>query len=147
MAQSDMFRHCERVAARSDDPHRKVGCIIVNSDGEIVASGTNRVPDGITARENRVTKPDKYFWIEHAERNAIYSAARQNIPIEGMTMFINWWPCVDCTRAIIQSGIKKIVAPRRPDFEHHRWGPHFRTSFEMLEENGTIAMTFDEDYN
>lgn len=142
-----MFHQCELVATGSDDPHRKVGCVIVNSDGEIVASGTNKVPEGITPHEHRVNKPDKYLWIEHAERNAIYSAARQNIPIAGMTMFINWWPCIDCTRAIIQSGIKKIVAPRRPDFEHPRWGPHFRASFEMLEENGSVAMTFEEDYN
>jgi dCMP deaminase len=142
-----MFHQCELVAAGSDDPHRKVGCVIVNSDGKIVASGTNKVPDGITPNEHRVNKPGKYLWIEHAERNAIYSAARQNIPIAGMTMFINWWPCIDCTRAIIQSGIKKIVAPRRPDFEHPRWGPHFRASFEMLEENGSVAMTFEEDYN
>ena len=57
---------CEQVAAGSDDPHRKVGCVIVNSDGNVVASGTNKVPDGITPRENRITKPYKYIWIEHA---------------------------------------------------------------------------------
>lgn len=140
-----MFHICDRVAADSDDPHRKVGCIIVNSDGDVVVSGTNKLPEGCSLQENRITKPDKYMWIEHAERNAIYKAARQGINISGMTMFINWWPCVDCTRAIIQSGLTKIVAPHRPDFEHPRWGAHFRTSFEMLEENGRVTMTFLEE--
>lgn len=140
-----MFHFCEQVAANSDDPHRKVGCVIVDSEGSIVVSGTNKLPEGIQVAENRITKPEKYMWIEHAERNAIYKAAKQGINISGMTMFINWWPCVDCTRAIIQSGLTKIVARRRPDFEHPRWGPHFRISFNMLEENGQVTMTFTDE--
>ena len=140
-----MFRLCDQVAAGSADPHRKVGCVIINEDGSVVATGTNKFPEGCGITERRLEKPEKYFWIEHAERNAIYAAAKEGISLQGTTMFINWWPCVDCTRAIIQSGIGKIVAQRRPDFDHPRWGPHFRTSFQMIEEHGNIHTTFTEE--
>jgi hypothetical protein len=43
------------------------------------------------------------------------------------------FPCSDCSRGIIQSGITKVVAPK-PDFEHHKWGEHFKASINMLEE-------------
>lgn len=136
MSSGNIFDQCAQVATESDDPHRQVGCIILDSDGNQIATGTNKLPRGCAVTEHRIEKPHKYTWIEHAERNAIFSAAKRGVSLEGSTIFVNWWPCVDCTRAIIQSGIQKIVAPSLPDFEHPRWGQQFRTSFEMVEETG-----------
>lgn len=133
---SSIFDDCAQVANNSDDPHRKVGCVILDSDGHLISSGTNKMPDGCTVTERRTSKPQKYTWIEHAERNAIYSAAKRGVSLEGSTIVLNYWPCVECTRAIIQSGIKKIVAPRMPDLNHPQWGDQFRISFEMIQETG-----------
>ena len=49
-------------------------------------------------------------------------------------MYLNWFPCIECTRAIIQSGIKYLIVPNKPDFNHHRWGKQFKISEQMLNE-------------
>lgn len=70
----------------------------------------------------RWSRPEKYNWVEHAERNAIYAAAREGVRLDGATMYITAedaktgamrrsFPCNDCARAIIQVGIKTVVWP------------------------------------
>jgi deoxycytidylate deaminase len=57
----------------SDDPDTQVGCVFRHANGrDVLVQGTNRLVNGCTNTKNRVTRPGKYDWIEHAERNAIY---------------------------------------------------------------------------
>lgn len=58
---------------------------------------------------SRFERPKKYLYFEHAERNAIYLAARNGVRTLGSTMYTQGLPCADCSRAIVQSGIKKII--------------------------------------
>ena len=60
---------------------------------------------------------EKFFWFEHAERNAIYNAARVGMSLKDCTIYVNRFPCADCTRAIIQAGIGKICCPAKPEFD------------------------------
>lgn len=130
----------ELFASWSKDRSRKVGATIVRNN-HVIASGYNGFPvgcnDDIDARH---AKPAKYMYTEHAERNAIYSAAKAGISTEGTTMYLQWFPCSDCARAIIQSGIKAIVCTE-PDLTDKNWGEHFRVSKEILEEVG-IKITY-----
>jgi len=118
----------------SDDVHSKVGCIIAKN-GNILAMGANRIPDGLKVLPNRLQRPTKYDWIEHAERVTIYSAAKRGVKLDGASMFLPWFPCLDCTRAIISVGITKLYA-EVPDREalqtEDSWG--FATALAMLEE-------------
>lgn len=139
-----LLKQCETVAQNSPDSNRKVGCIITDSLGNILASGYNDLVVGAQKTDERCCKPLKYTWIEHAERNAIYKAALYGIPLMDTTMYINWFPCVECCRAVIQSGIHKLVAPTRPDTEHHRWGESFQTALQMLDEVGIEVVYVDE---
>jgi dCMP deaminase len=60
----------------------------------------------------------QYCQASHAERNAIYAAARLGHPLEGCTLFLNWViPCVECSKAIINSGIKEVVVTELKDYE------------------------------
>lgn len=98
------------IASRSKDPNTQVGCIIVGPENNIRSTGFNSFPRGIFDDVPlRLERPEKYMWIEHAERNAIYAAARVGIPLNGCSIYQPGLPCMDCARALIQVGIKKIT--------------------------------------
>ena len=94
------------IAQKSKDPSTKVGCVIVSDDNAILSMGFNGFPRHIDESiENRWQRPEKYYWVEHAERNAIYNAAKHGIKLNGARAYLNWEPkpCADCTRALIQA--------------------------------------------
>ena len=122
------------MAAQSPDS-TKVGCVITSPEGEILVTACNNFVDGAKKTPARLQRPCKYTWIEHAERNAIYTAAAAGVRLTGATMYINWWPCVDCCRGIIQAGITKIVSSKGPDYDCPRWGYHFQLVREILNES------------
>jgi len=93
---------------------RKVGCLIVK-DGAIISDGYNGTPSGFDNEcEIRlddhdptalITKPE----VLHAETNAITKLAKSTQSSDGATLYVTISPCVDCTKLIIQSGIKRVV--------------------------------------
>lgn len=133
------------VASKSKDRSRRVGCVIVGPDNEVRSVGYNGFPRGIDDTvEARHQRPDKYKWTEHAERNAIYNSARAGIRTDGCSIYLPWFPCMDCARAIIQSGIKKMVCGE-PDLNDPTWGDDFRQGKDMLAEAGVRVKYFCED--
>lgn len=119
-------------AGGSRDRDTQVGCVIAR-DGNVLVAASNDVVDGAEATLERTTRPEKQVWIEHAERNAIYRAARRGINIDGATAYVTLFPCADCCRAMIQSGIRRVVSATAPDFDHPRWGQHFRHAVSLLD--------------
>uniref|UniRef100_UPI0035253B42 deoxycytidylate deaminase n=1 Tax=Salmonella enterica TaxID=28901 RepID=UPI0035253B42 len=103
----DYFINLARsVSERSKDRSTKVGCVIVGPDNEIRSTGYNSFPRGINDdAPERHARPEKYLWTEHAERNAIYAAARVGTPLKGCRAYLPWFPCMGCARALVQSGI------------------------------------------
>ena len=128
----DLARH---VGQWSKDQSRQVGCVIVGPSREIRAIGYNGFPRGADDSPDslRNTRPNKYLWTEHAERNAIYQAARIGITVSGCTMYLPWFPCMDCARAIVQVGISRLVA-LQPDASEKVWGEQFLAAKELLDE-------------
>jgi dCMP deaminase len=124
------------IANWSKDRSTKVGCVIVNDDMQPVAMGYNGFPRDVRDDvDSRHSRPAKYRWTEHAERNAIYNAARLGMSLKGCTMYLPWFPCMDCARAIVQSGIRELVA-EKPDLTHVQWGEDFRIALELFGEVG-----------
>src|SRR5437868_5461955 len=107
----------ELIAKKSKDNSMGVGCVIVGPDKEVRSTGYNGFPRHIDYTEARLQRPEKYLWTEHGERNAVYNAARVGIPLKGCTAYIactdlergGHAPCIDCARALLQSGIIEIV--------------------------------------
>ena len=96
--------------ARSKDPNTQIGCVIVGPNHEIRSTGYNSFPRGIRDDvPERLVRPTKYLWIEHAERNAICNAARAGTATEGCTIYVEIMPCMDCARAMVQAGITQVV--------------------------------------
>lgn len=103
---------CLHVSKKSQDRSTKLGAVIVGNNNEVLSIGFNGFPRGIDDEEERYhERPMKYLITEHAERNAIFNCARQGIATEGATMYLPFdpTPCTRCTRAVIQSGIKRII--------------------------------------
>lgn len=134
------FKIVDVIKEKSKDSSMKVGCIIVGPNNEIISTGFNGLPRFVEEKSERSERPAKYLYTEHAERNAIYLAARRGVPIEGTSIYMQWYPCADCARAIIQSGIKRIFIdgryynPDAPTAADKRWEDHFIAAKEMLEE-------------
>ena len=108
---------CDHISHWTEDRDFKVGAVIVGPDLEIRSTGYNGFPRGVRNDvEDRYDRSsgEKFFWFEHGERNAIYNAARIGVSIDGCTLYVNRFPCSDCARAIIQSGIRRIVCPAKP---------------------------------
>jgi dCMP deaminase len=114
MDDSQWLALCELKGRESPDPRTQVGCIIVGPDDNVRCEACNTYPIGIRddIRE-RADAPLKYIWIEHAERNAIYLAARRGVSTQGCTMIVELAPCVDCARAIIQAGVVQVVINKK----------------------------------
>jgi dCMP deaminase len=129
-----------QVRLKSKDENTQIGAVIVGSDNEIVSTGYNSFPRGIDDNvESRQERPEKYFWFEHAERNALYNAARIGVSTKGCTMYLTCGiPCADCARGIINSGISKIVCENHLTFGEstQKWYEHAKRSLVMFEEAG-----------
>jgi len=128
---------CRVVATRSKDPDTQLGCVIAGPAHEIRSTGYNSFPRGIQDDiAERLIRPEKYLWIEHAERNAIYNAARAGTPLEQCTVYVELMPCMDCARAIVQAGIKEVVvdARRMAKYSSEFYGRHFELSEVLLAE-------------
>ena len=86
---------------------RKVGALLVK-DEMIISDGYNGTPSGfenICEDENNVSKP----YVLHAEANALTKVARSNNSSDGATLYVTAAPCLECSKLIIQSGIKRVV--------------------------------------
>jgi len=98
-------------AKRSKDPNTQVGACIVNQNNKIVGTGYNGFPIGCSDDElpwGRTGKPleTKYPFVCHAELNAILNSTAPSL--DNCTMYVALFPCNECAKAIIQSGIKKV---------------------------------------
>lgn len=137
---SKFQRHLEyayRLAIHSPDLSTQNGAVIIDRDGTIIGEGCNTLPFGVSIKPERLERPVKYAFTEHAERNAIYDAAKRGNRLWGATMFCPWFACADCGRAIIQSGIKYVVGHKKMfDETPDRWKGSIAASFEMFKEAG-----------
>jgi dCMP deaminase len=127
----------EQVKLKSKDQSTQIGAVIVGIDNEVLSTGYNSFPRGLDdSLPERQERPEKYFWFEHAERNAIYNAARVGIPLRGSSIYLtSGLPCMDCARGIVNSGIKivyckQICTTKNKD----KWDESQRKSLELLRE-------------
>lgn len=142
------FKMADLVSEKSKDESTKVGCVIVGPEHEVRSTGYNGIPRNVNdtqEKPERHERPEKYYWYEHAERNAIYNAARNGIPLNDCTMYVTMYPCADCARGIIQSGIKTLKCyaentTKLPD-------ANYNASLKMLQEAGVNIEVFDKEKN
>ena len=100
-------------AMRSKDPNTKVGACIVDENKKVVSIGYNGMPSGCDESQLSWNKGEgldsKYLYVCHAEFNAILNTRNGTSALRGCTLYVSLFPCNECTKAIIQTGIKEVV--------------------------------------
>lgn len=126
------------VAMKSKDPSSHIGAVITTMDNQLVSTGYNGFPRGVEYTDlTRQERPEKYFFYEHAERNAIYHAARHGVSTMGCKMYTSGCPCADCGRGIIQAGIIEVIGDKAFDTQDNElWTEHAKRTIKMFREAG-----------
>ena len=101
-------------------------------------------PNGVRDLDERHEGDGRFVWMEHAERNAIFEAAKLGTATKAATLATTFFPCIDCARAIVQAGIARLCTPA-PDYADAVWGQSFLRSRVILEEGGVVMHFVDAD--
>lgn len=128
---------------RSKDPNTQVGACIVSSEKKIIGVGYNGFPIGCSDDELPWERAGnwidtKYPYVCHAELNAILNCNNSSL-LRGATLYVALFPCNECAKAVIQSGIKKIIylSDKYAETDATKASKHMLTaagvSFEKLE--------------
>jgi len=127
----------------SKDPNTQVAAIIIAPDSlQILSTGFNGLCRKVAETPERWARPLKYTWCCHAEMNAVANAARSGVKIEGAICVVTMFPCVECCKILIQSGIATVITPQ-PDMTSVKWGKDFELSKIMFMEVGINIVYVD----
>ena len=124
------IRMAHLIAERSQDPSTQTGAVVVNQQNVVLGLGYNGWPRGIENKDlpwgrEGSYENTKYAYVCHSEENAIYNA---NIKVEGAKIYCTLFPCNECTKTIIQNGIKEVI------YESDKYAdlPAYKASKKML---------------
>lgn len=134
------------VAMRSKDESTHIGAVVVGLDNEVRSTGYNSFVRGLNDDvEERQKRPEKYYWFEHAERNAIYNATLMGVSLKNCKMYINGIPCCDCARAIIQAGITEVIVDKAWNSDNYssKWNEEASRTIQMFNETGVKLREWD----
>ena len=129
----------ETIKLKSKDKSIQIGAVIVGNDNEILSTGYNSFPRGMDDNiQERQERPEKYFYMVHAEINSIINAARIGVSTKNSTIYLTCGiPCTDCAKGIINAGIKTIYCKQICTTKNNeKWIEHQKISLEMFEECG-----------
>ena len=132
----------EQVKLKSKDESTQIGAVVVGLDNEVLSTGYNSFPRGLDdSKQERQERPEKYFWFEHAERNAIYNAARIGVSLKNSTIYLtSGIPCMDCARGIVNSGIKTVYCKEVCTTKNkEKWEESQKKSLQLLLECGVVV--------
>lgn len=135
---SEALRIAYQLATASPDPSTQNGAFILDREATVHGQACNTFTTGIDITPDLLERPKKYAYIEHAERNAIYTAARGgHIP---WIMVCPWAACADCARAIVQSGIEILIRHQAEDTEH--WQDSITDGDQIMRAGGVQIITY-----
>lgn len=131
---------------RSKDPNTQVGCCIVSQDNRILSVGYNGAPRGFDDDKfpwGRVGERlnTKYMYVCHGELNAILNYRGNNKDFENGKIYVHYFPCNECAKAIIQCGIKEVIYSHSYDYDDH--SDEMTASMRMFDECGVKYRKFE----
>lgn len=134
------------MANLSRDPSTKVGAVVLDDDANILSTAFNGFPRRVKDTEERYAQREvKLSLIAHAEANAIAQAARTGVKLLGSTLIVTaLYPCSNCAKLIIQSGIKRVYAPKMDEkLSNQQWFFEKQISELMFSEAGIEVVEYE----
>jgi dCMP deaminase len=143
MNYNPLMRRAYVQATSSQDPSTQNGAIVLDEYGTIIGEAANNFPVWVKETPERWERPAKYFYVEHAERNAIFDVLTSGMDIPH-TMVCPWAACADCARAIVLSGVQVLVRMPHPlDLTNDRWNATCVAGDEIMMESGVRIIELD----
>lgn len=130
------------IAQRSHDVHTQHGCVITDANHRILGVGYNGFPKGMNDQILPTFRPDKYYWMIHAEKNALSNCVIR--PDDGIA-YVTGQCCNDCIMALWQEGIKKVIMAESHGTHLFDQGAKIRFDF-FIEQTGMIIETVEPDF-
>lgn len=131
----------------SPDPSTKNGAVLMGKDDRVLTYGVNRFPVGVAETESRLTnKETKYRLVVHAENGAVFNAAKHGKRVQGATLYCPFYSCSECAKAIVQSGIVRVVGHAQlmaMASEHTTWVQSIVDAWNVLHEAGVQCDLYD----
>jgi dCMP deaminase len=127
--------------ATSGDRSTQIGCALFDATGKVVVAACNDLTPGVAYTPERCEqRPEKYSWYEHAERAALFACARDGVATKGLLAYTTGFPCADCARALVLSGVAAVYAPslhfERSTESGKRWAAAHAAAAAILEAAG-----------
>jgi dCMP deaminase len=139
----ELLQECYELALRSPDPSTQNGAVAAGWSGLIHGRGWNDFPPGVAPR---LKSPEKYLYIQHAERNALYNAG-----MGANVLVCPWIACNECAKAMIHAGVERIVTHKQRMDLGYKVGSDWQSSceagFKMFEEAGITIEYIDHVFN
>lgn len=139
MDNKELLQTAYTIASYSPDPSTQIGAFLVSHFGRLenLTMAFNCPSHGHTMTAEDWEAPRKYAILEHAERGALYKAARQGISTSGGTLVSSWAACADCARAMVACGISVLVRHvPPPDEASARWAESVELGDSLLRAGG-----------
>ena len=139
----DLLKACYEYASQSNHPSTHNAALLVDND-KIILRGKNILPPGVNELNERYEGDNKHIYLNHAERDVVYKAARKGIKTEGLMMVMPWLPCIPCANAIISSGIDKLVVHKQMiERTRRKWQKELKDAVQIMEEARIKIIAFD----
>ena len=139
----DFLKECYRYAKKSNHPTTHVAAMLIKNN-KIILKGSNSFPPGVLQKKERFQGENKHIYLNHAERDVIFKAAKNGISTKGLIMVMPWLPCVLCANAIISAGIKKLIVHKQMiEKTSEDWKNELKDALELLKEAKISISAYD----
>lgn len=129
------------VSQRSHDIHTQHGCVIADRNHRILGVGYNGFPRGLDDSKLPISRPEKYDWMVHAERNALSNCV---VRPDDAVAYVTGQSCNDCIKALWQEGIKEVIMAN--SHGTHKFDQHQQQLFNtFVSLSGIKIVYFDQD--
>jgi dCMP deaminase len=132
----DLLKDCYEHSKESKHPTTHNAALLLDGD-KVILRGVNNLPPGVKNKKERFTGEDKHIYLNHAERDLVYKAAKNGIKTKGLTMIMPWLPCILCANAVISSGIKKLIIHKvMVERTREYWREELKNAVQIMKEAG-----------